>query len=303
MKTQAVSPIFSRIAFSVLALSPLVPLQAAPDAIAKVGNEEVSADKIRVYFENLTPTERDALEKNPSALNQAVRAVLLQDVLLKEALAAGWDKRPEVTDRIDRVKQGVIVDSYLETVAKVPDDFPSDAEVSAAYDARKDSLQIPKQFQLAQIFIAQTGTDKAATDKARQRAEALQKKTAQPGADFAAIARAESDEPNTASRGGEVGWLTEAVLQPEIRTKVASLGKNAVSEPIKLGDGWYVVKVLDVRDARIASLDEVRPRLVEVLRQERARLNREAYLSRIQQQHPLAINELGLTQLLKTPGQ
>jgi len=294
-----------QVALSLLALSPLLPLTATAqsDAITRVGSVDISADKIRSYFDNLSPAERTALEQNPSALTQAVRAILLQDILLKEALAAGWDKRPEVTERLDRVKQGVIVDSYLETVARVPDDYPSEAEVKAAYDARRDALQLPKQLQLAQIFIAPSGTDKAAIDKARQRAEAIYKKASQPGADFAALARQESNEPTTASRGGEIGWLTEAVLQPEIRTSVASLGKNAVSNPIKLGDGWYVVKVLDVRDARVASLDEVRPRLVEVLRQERSRQNREAYLSRVQQQNPLAINELGLTQLLKTQGQ
>ena len=117
--------------------------------------------------------------------------------------------------------------------------------------------------------------------------------------DFAALARAESDEPQSAARGGEIGWLQESAIQPEIRTKVSSLAKGAVSDSIQLGDGWYFVKVLDIREPRTATLDEVRDQLKKVLRAERARLNREAYLAKLQQQNPMAINELALSKLLE----
>lgn len=262
-------------------------------AIARVAGEDVPADRVRAYLENLGAGDRDALEKNPALLSQAVRTLILQQVLLKEALAAGWDKQPEVAERLDRMRQAVIAESYLETVAKVPEGFPSDAEVQAAYEARKAELVLPRQLQLAQIYIA-PGTDKNA---GKAKAEALQKKL--KGGDFAALARSESDEPESAARGGGIGWLQESAIQPEIRAKIASLGKGAVSDPIQLGDGWYFVKVLDIRESRTATLDEVRDPLKKALRAERARLNREAYLAKLQQQNPMAINELALSKLLE----
>jgi len=285
------------VAFLALGLLAVLPCQAEP--IARIGNEEIAPEKIRAYLDNLSAADRAALEKNPALLNQAVRALILQQVLVKEAQAAGWEKQPQVIERLERVRQGIVVESYLETVAKVPDGYPSEAEVKAAFDARKDALVLPRQLQLAQIFVEQTGPDKAAADKAKQRVDELSKKARASGADFAAIARADSDERETAARGGEIGWLTEASLQPEIRSRVTTLGKNAVSEPIRLGDGWYLVKVLDIKESRPATFEEVKPQLVQLLRTERARLNREAYLAKLQQQNPIALNELALTKLLQ----
>ncbi len=280
-----------------LALLSLLPCQADP--IARIGTEEISPEKIRAYLDNLSPTDRSALEKQPALLNQAVRALILQQVLFKEAQSAGWEKQPEVLERLDRVRQGIVVESYLEAVTKVPEGYPTEAEVKAAFESKKDTLILPRQFQLAQIFVEQTGPDKASADKAKQRIDELSKKVRATGADFAAVARAESDETETAARGGEIGWLAESSLQPEIRSRVATLGKNAVSEPVRLDDGWYLVKVLDLKESRPATFEEVKPQLVQLLRNERARLNREAYLAKLQQQNPMAINELALAKLLQ----
>lgn len=280
-----------------LGLLALGPCQAEP--IARVGNEEVAPEKIRAYLDNLPPADRAALEKNPALLNQAVRALILQQVLVKEARSSGWEKQPEVIERLERVRQGIVVESYLEAVTRVPDGYPSEAEVKAAFDAKKDTLVLPRQLQLAQIFVEQTGPDKAAADQAKQRIDELSKKARAGGADFAAIARADSDERESAARGGELGWLAEASLQPEIRSRVTTLGKNAASDPIRLGDGWYLVKVLDIKESRPATFDEVKPQLVQLLRTERTRMNREAYLAKLQQQNPIALNELALSKLLQ----
>jgi peptidylprolyl isomerase len=272
---------------------------SADTAIAQVDGEEIPVEKIRSYLENLPANDRATLEKTPALLNQAVRALILQQVLFQEAESADWGKRPEVVERLDRVRQGIIVDSYLNSVARVPDGYPSETEVKEAYEAKKDALVIPRQFQLAQIYIAQTGRDKTSADQAKQRIGEIHKKVKQPGADFGAVAQAESDASETAARNGEIGWLAESSIQPEIRSAIASLGKNGVSAPVQLDDGWYVIKVLDVKEPRVATFDEVKSQIVQLLRTERARLNREAYLAKLQQQHPVAINELALTKLLQ----
>lgn len=274
-------------------------LSAASGAIAMANGQEFPPEKIQAYLETLSPNDRAALEKDPALLSQAVRALILQQVLFKEALAAGWDKKPEVIERLERVRQGVVVESYLQTVTKLPEGFPDDAEVKKAFDSKKELLVLPQQFQLAQIFVASGGSDPASLAKSKERAEEISRKAHQSGADFAALAKSESDEPETAARGGEIGWLTEASLQPEIRSQVRTLAKNAVSEPVQLGDGWYVLKMLDIKSSRPATLEEVRPELVRLLRAERTRLNRETYLAKLQQQTPMALNELALTQLLK----
>ena len=181
----------------------------------------------------------------------------------------------------------------------VPLDAPSEDEVKAVYEARKSDLQVPAQIRIAQIYVAiPKDAPKETQDKAKTRIEEISK--AVKAGDFAAVAREKSDERESAARGGEVGWLAETQIQPEIRSRVASLSKEAVTEPIRLADGWYVVKVLEVKVAHTASLDEVKDQLVLALRNDRARANREAYLSKVQQQNPIALDELELSKLLQT---
>lgn len=280
-------------------LAPLLPAaRAADDVIARVGATEIKADQVKPFLAGVSEQDREALLKNPAALSQAVRTLILQQLLFKEALAAGWDKAPEVAEQIERLKQGVVAESYLQSVAKIPDGFPSDQDVKSLYEARREDMKVPKQIQLAQIYVAvPQDADKAAQDKAKVKVDEVAK--AAKSGDFAAVAREKSDERESATRGGAVGWLAEAQIQPEIRTKVASLPKGAVSDPIRLADGWYVVKVLDTKDAHIATFEEVKDQLVRLLRNERARANREAYMSKLQQQNPVVLDELALDKLIE----
>lgn len=279
-------------AFSILLLP------AADDVIARVGETEIKAAQVKPFLANIADQDREALAKNPAALSQAVRTLILQQMLFKEALAAGWDKTPEVAEQIERLRQGAIAESYLQSISKVPDGFPSDEEVKTVYEARKSELKVPKQIQLAQIYVAiPKEADKAAQDKAKARIDEIAK--AAKSGDFAAVARDKSDERESASRGGEVGWLAEAQIQPDIRTKVSGLAKGSVTDPIRLGDGWYVVKVLDTKEPHTATFEEVKDQLVRLLRTERARANRDAYLSKLQQQNPVALDEIGLSKLLQ----
>jgi parvulin-like peptidyl-prolyl isomerase len=120
----------------------------------------------------------------------------------------------------------------------------------------------------------------------------------QPAADFAAIAKGESEEPESAARGGEIGWLTESQIQPEVRSQVGSLTKNSVSEPIRLEDGWHILKVLDIKEGYTPTLEEIHSALAQQLRTEKTQANSQAYLAKLLQQTPVAINELALSKVL-----
>jgi parvulin-like peptidyl-prolyl isomerase len=219
---------------------------------------------------------------------------------LKEALAKKWDQESAVAAQIQRARDNTIVETYLQSVSKPLDTYPTDAEVQSAYESRKTQLLVPKQFRLAQIFIALPKTaDKTATEKAQGKLEAVKKSLRQSGADFAAIAKANSEEPESAARGGEIGWLAENQVQPEVRPQVTSLSKNATSEPIRLEDGWHILKVLEIKEAYTPTLDEIRSQLVQQLRNEKNQSNSQAYLAKLLQQSPVAINELALSKLLK----
>jgi parvulin-like peptidyl-prolyl isomerase len=279
---------------AILLLAAATPALASDPVVARAGDKEITASQIQPYLAKVSPAERDALLQNPAALSRAVRTILLQRQLLDEAKSAEWEKKPETQALLARVRDAAIAESFLESVTALPPDYPSDAEITALYDTRKDSLRLPTQYRLAQIFIA-SSEDKA---KAKSEAGALAKQV--KSGDFAALAKANSDEPVSAAKGGEVGWLAEDAIQPAIRKALSGAGKDAIAGPIELGDGFYFVKILDLREPRTATLDEVRPQLVAALRQERAALNRQAYLERLQAKAPVTLNEIALPGLLST---
>jgi parvulin-like peptidyl-prolyl isomerase len=279
---------------AILLLAAATPALASDPVVARAGDKEITASQIQPYLAKVSPAERDALLQNPAALSRAVRTILLQRQLLDEAKSAEWEKKPETQALLARVRDAAIAESFLESVTAIPPDYPGDAEITALYDARKDSLRLPTQYRLAQIFIA-SAEDKA---KAKSEAGALAKQV--KSGDFAALAKTNSDEPVSAAKGGEVGWLAEDSIQPGIRKALSGAGKDAIAGPIELGDGFYFVKILDLREPRTATLDEVRPQLVAALRQERAALNRQAYLERLQAKAPVTLNEIALPGLLST---
>lgn len=285
---------------SVCTVALLVQAAGAAEPIARIGNTEVKVDEIRATLETLDPRQRAVLEREPALLNQLVRSFLIQKLVLKEALAKRWEQQPAVVAQLEQVREKAITESYLQSVSQPAESFPSDTEVKTAYEANKAAFLMPREFRIAQIYIAAPkGADKATLEKAQAKLEAVRKKLKQPGADFAAIAKAESDETESASRGGEIGWLPEPRIQPEIREVVVGLAKNAVSDPVRIDDGWHILKVLDVKDAYTASLNEVRPQLVQQLRAERTRVNSLAYMNKLLQENPVAINELALSSILK----
>jgi parvulin-like peptidyl-prolyl isomerase len=267
--------------------------------VARIGDLDVKIDEIRTSLQRLDLQDQAAISRDPALLNQVVRSLLVQRIMYREAQSKKWEQQPEVKAQLDRVREAAITESYLEAMSRPPESYPGDAEVRAAYEANKSSFLIPRQYRLAQIFIAMPeGADKSAEAQAQSRFEAVKKKLAAKDADFAAVAKTDSEEVSTAPQGGEIGWLTEAQLQPGIRAAVSRLTAGAVSEGVRLADGWHIVKCLEIREPFTPTLEQLRPRLVQQLRIEKTRANSQAYLARLLQQYPVAINELALSKAL-----
>jgi peptidylprolyl isomerase len=274
---------------------------AADDAVARIGGTDVGTAEVRAYLDTLGPEQQAAIAKDPALLSQVVRAYLARQAVMKEARAKKFDQDPAVRAQLDRVRDEALAELYLTAVSQPDAKYPSDAEVQAAYDANQAAFQVPRQFRVAQIFVAARKGDESAEKASRKRVDELAKKLERKGADFAAIAAAESDDKAAASRGGEIGWLTEEQMVPGIRATVTSLAAGAVSAPVRLDDGWHVVKVLETKAASTRPLAEVRGAIATQLRAERAKANRQAFLAKLLEQNPPAINELALSKLVKSP--
>ena len=282
-----------------------MPVTQAADltVVAKVGESEIKAEDLKSLLESLPLRDQMQLSRDPAALNEFVRSLIVQQIVLKEALSKKWEQQPRITAQLDRLRQQAIAQTYLQSLSIPPENYPSATEIQAAYELLKknNALQIPRQYHLAQIYIAcPKGADKAVEEKAQARVDALGK--ALKGGDFSSIAKSQSDDAASSQRGGDLGWVPDNQIQPEIRNVVTSLSKGSTSDMVRMNDGWHVIRLIDVKEPFTASLDEVKAGLVRELRNQRAQDISKAYLAKVLQQNPVTLNEIAISKLLEAKG-
>jgi peptidylprolyl isomerase len=270
----------------------------AGEVVARMGGIEIREGALRAFLAGLSEGDRAAIRRDPEAMARAVRALLANQQVLTEATTRHWEQQPAIAQQLQQLRDNAIVQSYLASVSNPPQDYPTEAELQAAYDANKSAFLIPRQYLVAQIFIAASkDADKASQDRARAKIDDIARQLKQPNADFAAIARASSEARQSAEKGGEIGWLAETQLRPDIKAQVISLAKGETSAPVQLEDGWQILKLNDTRPASTPSFAEVHDALRQRIRDERAAELRRGYLADLLKQNPPAINELVVSKI------
>ncbi len=99
---------------------------------------------------------------------------------------------------------------------------------------------------------------------ARSRLRVLRSRV-QNGADFAELARASSDDPGSAVKGGDLGWLSPGDTIPAFEKTMDALAVGEISEPFETQFGWHIVQVLGRRD-RDSTEEVQRAKAAEQLR-------------------------------------
>jgi peptidylprolyl isomerase len=280
----------------IAAAVPAAAFAQSADTVARLGSIELKAADLKRLLDAEPPAVRAQIAASPQALDRIVRTELVRRAVLAEALAKGWDKRPEVAAQIERAREQVVVSSFVNGLARPGADYPSDAEVKAFYDANQGSLMLPRRYRVAQIYVKRPGEKAAAEAAAKKVADALGRARA-AGADFGALARSASEHAESAANGGEIGWVAEDNLIPEMRPVIARLAKGAVSEPVPTAEGWHVVKLLDVAEPAPAPLEQVRPSIANTLRLRKAQELERAYIDALLAKTPPSLNEAELAKL------
>jgi peptidyl-prolyl cis-trans isomerase SurA len=103
------------------------------------------------------------------------------------------------------------------------------------------------------------------------------------GDDFATIAKSVSEDPESASEGGDLGWTEPDAFPPEIAPLIETMPLNQLSDPLKSRAGWHLVEVLGYREHD--ATDEVkRTECVRAIRGNKAEEERELWIRRLRDQ-------------------
>lgn len=271
---------------------------AAQDVVGKMGNVELQAAEVKALIDGLPPEARRRLAADPQQLERAVREQLVLKAVLGEAKQKGWDKRPELQPMFERAREQVIVTTYVNSVARPAEGYPSEDELKQFYEQNKAQLQSPPQYQIAQIYLpAPESMEKARADEVAKKATDISAKLSKTPADFARLAKENSAHKESAEKGGEIGWVNEDVMVMEIRRVAARMNKGDISPPIKSAAGWHIIKLLDKRAPSLRPLAEVRGNLVAAMRQRKTQEGEKTYVEALTTKAPPAINQIELNKI------
>ncbi len=138
----------------------------------------------------------------------------------------------------------------------------ADAEVQKYYDEHRAEFETPREAHVAHVLIrvAETGGSEA-EDRARAKAGDVIRR-AKAGEDFGKLAKEFSEDPGTAARGGDVGWIAKGQVVPPFEEAAFALKKGEVAPaPVRTQFGFHAIKVLDIREGGRKPVKEVAPQI------------------------------------------
>ena len=125
-----------------------------------------------------------------------------------------------------------------------------DDQVQEYLDRLKASKDKPE-YRLQEIFLAVNTPQQE--DDVRRTAERLSEQIKR-GANFTAVAR-QFSQSATAAVGGDLGWVEEGALEPEIQRAVDQLKVGEISAPIRTVSGFHLILLREKRQSGAAAAD------------------------------------------------
>ncbi len=176
-----------------------------------------------------------------------------------EARRRKLDEEPTVAAKIRHATHQILA---FELITKLRRDYlKDDARLLAQYEQSKSAYEQPK---VRQILIRATGSHLAlrpgakdlSVDEARAKAAALRAKLA-AGADFQALARAESDDLGSRAKGGDMGFIVRGMLGSAFETAAYHLPINQLSDVLQSEQGFHVLRVEDRQPLPLSAVKAV----------------------------------------------
>lgn len=241
---------------------------AADPVVISVGNEKMTKSQFEAFVAAL-PEQVRAGASGPNKHKFAEQLVEVK-ALAYEARRRKLDQSPEVKQRIALQTDSVLASEVYRLVSA--DVKVDDAAVHAYYDQHKAEYDQAKASHILIRFKGSSvplkpGQKDLTEEEALAKAKDLREKILK-GGDFAAIAKAESDDAGSGPNGGTLGSFGRGRMVPAFDQAAFSLPIGEVSEPVKSPFGYHVIKV---EERGIKSFEEMKPQIETQLKPELAK--------------------------------
>ena len=200
---------------------------------------------------------------SPEVIQQAEqKAVQIRDALLKGApfgqMAVRYSDAPEASQGGDLGWRNILelnpsfADALTEAKKNTlvgPIRSPGGFHLIAVRDRRGDQSVVVTEYKARHILIKPDAV--RSLEKAEQLAQNVRREL-EGGAEFADLARRFSEDPLSAAKGGDLGWVRTDQLVPGFANVMTQLPLNTLSGVTKSRFGFHLIEVLDTRESDIS---------------------------------------------------
>jgi len=154
----------------------------------------------------------------------------------------------------------------------------SEAEIKAWYDSHKDQYSQPEERRASHILLTTGSGDKAEVKaKVKAEAEALLAELKKNPERFAELAKKHSQDPGSASKGGDLGFFTKGMMVKPFEDAAFALKEGEMSDLVESDFGFHIIKLTGIKAAQVKPFAEVKGQIeADLKRQSAARQFAEA---------------------------
>lgn len=221
--------------------------------IASVNGQAITEEQLNQF---VTLLVEQGAQDSPELREQVKQEMIHRLVAVNAAQKAGLDKRPNVQQELELARQGILVRALItDHLDKNPID---DKKLKAEYDKVKAAQPERKEYKVRHILVEE-----------QKQAEDLLAQIKAKKISFADAAGKHSIDPGSGKNGGDLGWGPASNYVPEFAQAVEGLKKGATTDqPVQSQFGWHIIQVEDERPVEFPALEDVKPQLEEMLRQQ-----------------------------------
>ncbi len=179
-----------------------------------------------------------------------------------------YEKNPQEFHVPERVKVDHVTLSVDSLMAQVT---ATDEEIKAYYDEHLNEFGTQEQRQAAHILIALSKqASEAEKQAAKDKAEQVLQQVRQTPGKFAALAKQYSQDPGSATNGGDLGMFGRGAMVKPFEEAVFSLKVDEVSGLVQSDFGFHIIKLVAIKPSSTQALSEVKGLIAQRIKLQRA---------------------------------
>ena len=226
-------------------------LPAMAQNLAVVNGKPVPSSRADIMIKQMAAQGQ---QDTPELRAMVKEELINREILIQEADKLGLGTQADVKSQVEIARQSILIRALVaDFLKKNP---VKDADIKAEYD-RFRAQASDKEYHARHILVEKEDDAKAIIAKLKG------------GAKFEELAK-QSKDPGSAGNGGDLDWAAPAAFVKPFSDAMVSLQKGQLYDtPVKTQFGYHVIKLDDVRAAKIPTLEEVKPQIAEGLQQKK----------------------------------